>query len=419
MATRSVASEDAGFSGKAVVPETVDDVHARLRRASSQSREHAMVFAKAVFAKADTNRNGSLSKTEIRRYFKNSPHDKAHILGSDFSWKTFFAEMDLDNNGCFDMKEFVTAVTRIYHDDEFEGKNTGENTGESTGESTGDWDSPEVPQRKSVPEAPVETGDAEATGGCGVGAGMAATSLEAGFVNSAVQRFMDTVPVDPGEPGRTLRLQMFDDIDLNGNGYLSLAEVDKGIRDVLQCDELFNAKPAIMRAFQAAKGAAKTGSKLGADFVERAEFRLLLVYLKRYFELFLMFEVLDTGHDRRVGLEEFSKAVNQLERRWGMVIADSTTAFTEIDRDGGGQILFDEFCDWAIEQNIVHDIKWVSEANNVISQLSGHILSGQLGCFERFWRLPRVSLGGLQGLRGSLGGAWGPWEVPGGFLRGP
>ena len=38
-------------------------------------------------------------------------------------------------------------------------------------------------------------------------------------------------------------------IDVNGNGYLSLAEVDKGLRDVLQLDEIFDCKPAIMRAF--------------------------------------------------------------------------------------------------------------------------------------------------------------------------
>lgn len=33
------------------------------------------------------------------------------------------------------------------------------------------------------------------------------------------------------------------------NGFLSLAEVDKGIRDVLNCEKLFNSKPAILRAF--------------------------------------------------------------------------------------------------------------------------------------------------------------------------
>ena len=59
-------------------------------------------------------------------------------------------------------------------------------------------------------------------------------------------------------------------------------QVDKGLRDVLQLDELFYCKPAIMRAFQAAKGA-NTNSKaaLGDDYVTRSEFRLLLVYLRR------------------------------------------------------------------------------------------------------------------------------------------
>ena len=46
---------------------------------------------------------------------------------------------------------------------------------------------------------------------------------------------------------------MFRMFDPNGNGYLSLAEVDKGVRDVLQMDHLFKCKPAIMRAFKHAK----------------------------------------------------------------------------------------------------------------------------------------------------------------------
>jgi hypothetical protein len=111
-------------------------------------------------------------------------------------------------------------------------------------------------------------------------------------------------------------MEMFRAFDPNGNGYLSLAEIDKGVRDVLKSDRLFEAKPAIMRAyqvqkqpihtfiwsfntykqpintncptcgaFQAAKNAVPGENKLGADFVERKEFRLLLLYLKRYFEI--------------------------------------------------------------------------------------------------------------------------------------
>ena len=40
---------------------------------------------------------------------------------------------------------------------------------------------------------------------------------------------------------------------MNGNGYISLAEVDKGIRDVLVLPTLFATKPVLMRAFMAAK----------------------------------------------------------------------------------------------------------------------------------------------------------------------
>jgi hypothetical protein len=36
---------------------------------------------------------------------------------------------------------------------------------------------------------------------------------------------------------------------MNGNGYLSLAEVDKGMRDVVQLPILFQLKPVLMRAF--------------------------------------------------------------------------------------------------------------------------------------------------------------------------
>lgn len=57
------------------------------------------------------------------------------------------------------------------------------------------------------------------------------------------------------------RKVLFNHIDENRNGYVSLAEMDKGIRDVLQCQEIFDAKPAIARAFHAAKNAVKSKGK--------------------------------------------------------------------------------------------------------------------------------------------------------------
>ncbi len=73
--------------------------------------------------------------------------------------------------------------------------------------------------------------------------------------------------------------RLYEGFDPNGNGYLSLAEVHKGCRDVLGLPEIYENKPVMMRAFQAAKGAnnAKSKSELGQHYIERSEFRSLLV----------------------------------------------------------------------------------------------------------------------------------------------
>jgi len=43
------------------------------------------------------------------------------------------------------------------------------------------------------------------------------------------------------------RKELWEAIDVNGNGFLSLAEVTKGVRDVIAVDELFDCIPAINR----------------------------------------------------------------------------------------------------------------------------------------------------------------------------
>ena len=51
---------------------------ASLRRKSVESREHAVHFARHVFNGADKNDDGTLTKTEVRKYFKANPEDKVH-----------------------------------------------------------------------------------------------------------------------------------------------------------------------------------------------------------------------------------------------------------------------------------------------------------------------------------------------------
>jgi Ca2+-binding EF-hand superfamily protein len=168
----------------------------------------------------------------------------------------------------------------------------------------------------------------------------------------------EKLPTEKTPELKAKRSELFDQFDPNGNGFLSLAEVDKGCRDVLGLYELFECKKVIMRAFQAAKGvnnnakSSKSKSEsLGNDFIEKCEFRLLLVYLRQYFEAWQMFEGVDSGNDRRINLEEFKAAIPKIEP-WGFKVEDPEAEFAIIDANGGGQLLFDEFADWAIKKGL-------------------------------------------------------------------
>lgn len=65
------------------------------------------------------------------------------------------------------------------------------------------------------------------------------------------------IPIGVSPEDRERRNVIYSQIDMNGNGYLSLAEIDKGIRDVLELPELFESKPVLIRAYAAAKGKVK------------------------------------------------------------------------------------------------------------------------------------------------------------------
>jgi Ca2+-binding EF-hand superfamily protein len=62
------------------------------------------------------------------------------------------------------------------------------------------------------------------------------------------------------------RARLFARMDVNGNGYLSLAEIDKGVFELFP---RFNCKPALMRAYKAADTS-------GDGLISPLEFRQLL-----------------------------------------------------------------------------------------------------------------------------------------------
>lgn len=132
-----------------------------------------------------------------------------------------------------------------------------------------------------------------------------------------------------------MRSKLFDRSDPNGTGYLSLAETDKGIREVLGLEGVNEAKPAIMRAFTAAKNAGKCTSEYGVELVAHFEFRLLLLYLGKFYELFEKFKDLESTHDKRISRAKLKTAVKHLEK-WGIKIDNPDTEFDSIDEEKGG-----------------------------------------------------------------------------------
>ena len=83
------------------------------------------------------------------------------------------------------------------------------------------------------------------------------------------------------------------------------------------------------------------------------EFRIFLVYLRQFFEYWIMFEKVDNSGDHKISLEEFKKAIPQM-KNWGVEISESNAEkeFKSINKNGEGNISFEEFCSFAINKSL-------------------------------------------------------------------
>merc|ERR1712113_1164716 len=135
--------------------------------------------------------------------------------------------------------------------------------------------------------------------------------------------------------------QMWDVLDFNGNNIVSLAEIDKW---VVENYPLLNHKPALMRAY---KRTIREGN--GDDWVQKKEFKALLGALFYFNKIFWIFNERDEDGDRRMTLPEFRKCLTLMGVR--MSEGDATQKFREMDKNGGGVVLFDEFCQFMTMQS--------------------------------------------------------------------
>lgn len=192
------------------------------------------------------------------------------------------------------------------------------------------------------------------------------------------------LPYQRDDEALARRKELFDQFDVNHNGYLSLAEADKGLRDVLQLEDVFDAKPAIKRAFHAALKYVH-GDNPGPEFIKKKEFRVFLEFVQRYFELWVMFKTVDASMDRHINMDEFRAALPDLDS-WGVRISEeeAETVFKNIDTNSGGQIDFSEFCTWAIEQKLKKTEEITREVTAAVSPASA-VKEADIRCdFEKY-----------------------------------
>merc|ERR1711879_411996 len=165
--------------------------------------------------------------------------------------------------------------------------------------------------------------------------------------------YAEKLPVGKSAEDKKKRKEMFESMDQSCNNSLSLAEIELGLKSYVG-EEVFLMKPAVKMAYKVAREHDKTDSKFEKGFVDKGEFRILLVSVRRFIELYAAFDTLDSSNDNRIDLDEFKAGVAHM-KNWGVEVTDPVAEFKTVDHDGGGKILFNEFCHWALNKGLDYD----------------------------------------------------------------
>ena len=140
-------------------------------------------------------------------------------------------------------------------------------------------------------------------------------------------------------PTQKEQAALFAQLDFNGNGLLSLAEVDAAVTAIWPA---FTHRAAILRAFRAV-------DPQGAGLIGAGAFGSLLAYLGAFSGILDEFDAIDTSHDHRlsdstIAKDEVVGACALL--KVGVTAAEARQAFDRMDPVRPNHVLFDDFCGW-------------------------------------------------------------------------
>eukprot|EP01052_Picozoa_sp_SAG31_P025159 SAG31_NODE_2191_length_6228_cov_2.962806_3_plen_780_part_00 len=173
---------------------------------------------------------------------------------------------------------------------------------------------------------------------------------------------------------KAARKRMWSAWDSNGNGMLSLAEVDRAVKETLEAshgsdgEQLWERyRPSYIRAFTDASDAVpdkkiQSGTNLtGDDVVTKREFRVLQSYLRLYATMYEVFAMVDGEGAGVTSMDDRKIVRKEWEDMLGMVVAagnswapfaalQGATAgdFGVVNSGGHGAIMLSEFCAWVV-----------------------------------------------------------------------
>lgn len=101
-------------------------------------------------------------------------------------------------------------------------------------------------------------------------------------------------------------------------------------------------------------------SKEDTETISHKEFRVFLIFLQRYLELYEIFMAIDESEDGEISVEEFAVAVPRLAA-WGLhdpqIARNPEVAFRKMDKDGGGTVTFQEFAEFCVRQGLIEEVE--------------------------------------------------------------
>jgi len=171
------------------------------------------------------------------------------------------------------------------------------------------------------------------------------------------------LPTGRDKESYTARLALFKTLDEGGDGSVSLQELKNFLPKMVEVPQSDDPKRLLSQAVDFANTALiemTMGRKKQIDQVTPKEFRLFLVYLQRYCEIYELFleidvSIVDEVGDAQLTLEEFTRAIPKLmEAGWTNpeLVNNPMETFQRIDGDGSGLISFPEFANFCVRQGL-------------------------------------------------------------------